>query len=67
MREILIGVAHEVGKNGVVNGVCFPTIHHGVLVLKLQLWCIDFELLHAIFQIRVLVVAGSYAYHLGVE
>jgi hypothetical protein len=37
MSEVLIGVAHQVSENGVINGVCFPTIHHGVLVLKLQL------------------------------
>lgn len=67
MRQVLVGVAHEVCENSMVDGVGFPSVLHSVFVLELQLRRIDFELLHAVSKRRVLIVASSHAYHFGIE
>lgn len=34
MDEIFVGVAHEIGENGMIYCVGFPSLYHLVLVLE---------------------------------
>lgn len=67
MGQVLPLVVHEVGNDGVVDGVGFDGLTLRCILLVVYFRGVDLEFLHTLFQLRIVVVGPGHSDHIFIE